>query len=80
MATMLSADDGSMRVVDLTDIQTPHDSVLTCAAATVRVTVEDAGGITRVGVAVDCGLVVNQTTKGETKMRLRTAFFTIVLG
>ena len=35
--------------------------------------------LTRIGVAVDCGLVVNQT-KGETKMRLRTAFFTIVPG
>jgi hypothetical protein len=61
MSTMLSADDGGMQVVDLRDIQTVHDSVLTCAAA------------------VDCGLVVNQT-KGETKMRLRTAFFTIVPG
>ena len=79
MATMLSADDGSIRAVELTDIQKPHDGVLTCAAAIVRVMVEDAGGITRIGVAVDCGLVVNQT-KGETKMRLRTAFFTVVPG
>jgi hypothetical protein len=79
MATMLNVDDGSMRAVELTEIPESHHSILTCAAATVRVTVEDAGGITRVGVAVDCGLVVSQMT-GETKMRLRTAFFTTVPG
>jgi hypothetical protein len=66
-------------MVEFTETPGPHDSVLTDAAATVCVTVEEAGGVTRIGVAIDCGLIVNQM-KGETRMRLRTAFFTLIPG
>ena len=64
---------------DAVENPVPRHSVLTSAAATVSVTVEDDGCITigQIDVTVECGLVVSRDD-GHTLMRMRTEHFTII--